>query len=356
MDQLLDSRSISDKDEVSEYEQELPDLQDARKYNVALRLSLITSIISAILVLGLQGFMYGAINLHRDKFRSRMRYFEMLIFLALFIFAEIYQVAVTWTALATKNVLLLCMLCCFYACLLIYTGVQYREISLLLEVVDKWKTATKATNVATIVLLAITLIVQVLLVWFLLLQSVLWLKFKKIGASIAIKRMYTVFQLHRTVLIFDFFFFLAFTVQFLVIMVSKTNSVEFILTCCMLPLTVVVLVAADFAASRELLWLSSCTVICFVCGCVYVLFKMIRLFTKYTSAYDAALQPGDYFPGRTSLVTFGVITLVFLLLTLVLEVMLMCNYNKGLLPVVSGYYRTVPFKKRQEEVEPILID
>lgn len=337
-------------------------LKDA-KYRTALLSFLVVSIASALLVIGLEGFMFGALTVHRRRFSSQQRYFEISIFLALFIFAAIYQCIITVVGLVTKNMLLLSMLCIFYICMLIYTGIQYQEISRRVNLVGDpgWDNAIFATNVATIIVLAVTLLCQVLLIYFVLWRGVQWFRFKKIGASFEIKRLYSYFQVHRSLLLFDLFFFLGFTVQFIVIMISNRTSIEFILTCVMLPLTVLVLIASDFAASREWYWLTILTILCFLGGVSYVLFKIIRLYTKYTSAYNIAVTPGAYFPGRSSLVSFGVITLAFLCCTIAMEVVMICNYNKGLLPYVSNYFSGKSSKRNEDtiqntETDSIIID
>lgn len=333
------------------YTGETEQVDDDKKYRFLLRVFLAVSVISAALVMGLEAVVYVAINLNRHEFDSDLKYFEILIFLALFIFASVYQVFLTIIALKTKNMMLLLMLCVFYACMLIYTGIQYQEVSLN-EVTNSsskaWRIAANATNIAAMGLLGLTLVVQLALVYFLK-GSVRWFSFKKIGASVEIKKLYMFFQIHRCLLVFDFFFFLAFTVQFIVIMVADETSLEFILTCCMLPLTILVLFISDYAATRELLWLSTFSLACFLGGCVYVLFKTIRLFTKYTSAYNVTVTPGSYFPGRTSLVMFAVITLIFLFLTIGIEVYNVVNYKKGLLPYVNRYYGRLPLAGRSAE-------
>lgn len=342
----------------------IPGKEEDKRYIFGSRVSLAISIISALLVVGLEGFMYGVINVHRHEFPSDSRYMEMSIFLALFIFAGVYQVVVTIIAQHTKNMLLFSLLCLFYATMVVYTGIQYDEMASNLNMMDSaaWRAAAKGTNIAAIGVLGITFVLQVVMIYFVLNRSVQWFKFKKIGASIAIKRMYTVFQIHRSLLIFDFFFFLGFTVQFIVIMVSDKTSKEFILTCCMLPLTLVVLFLADFAATRELLWLSVVTLCCLCGGVVYVLFKTIRLFTKYTSAYNVDLERGAYFPGRTSMVMFAAITLFFLLVTMAFEAWLVWNYNNGLLLSVNTYYSRLPLsgqkldENEKTDAESVLID
>lgn len=318
--------------------------EDSIKYKFRLRIFLTVSILSAVIVMCIEAYMYVTINVNRHDFRSDLKYSELSIFLALFIFASVYQIAITIIGLHTKNMMLLLMLCVFYCCMLVYTGIQYKEISLNKIGRDllRWARAVSITNIVAICILGVTLLIQGILLMFLQ-SSVQWFRFKKIGASFEIKRLYTVFQIHRSLLVFDFFFFLGFTVQFIVIMVGDKSSVEFILTCSVLPLTLLVLFASDYAATREFLWLSILTLLCIIGGAVYVLFKTIRLFTKYTSAYNLTIgQPGSYFPGRTSLVSFSITTLLFLLCTIAAEIVVMCNYGKGLLPFVNAYYHKLP--------------
>lgn len=317
---------------------------DDSKFTRGLRAILAVSIVSALVVMAIEAFMYAAINLNRHDFESDSKYSEISIYLALFIFASVYLVVITVVGLHTKNMIVLSMLCVFYACMLIYTGIQYQELSqngVNFKSRSGWELAVSITNIVAIAVLGVTFLLQALFVY-VLKGSVRWYKFKKIGASFEIKRYYTIFQIHRCLLMFDFFFFLAFTVQFIVIMVNDKTSLEFILTCCMLPLTLLVLFASDYAATREFVWLSICSIICFVAGCVYVLFKIVRLFTRYTSAFDLTVRPGSYFPGRTSLFSFGIITLVFLFSTIAAEILTVYNYNKGLLPLVNTYYGKLP--------------
>lgn len=321
--------------------------EDERKYKHNSRVFLVISVISAALILALEAYMFAVINVHKKRIELLARYSEMSIYLALFIFSGVYQVILTIIGLRTKNMLLLAMLCLFYVAMLIYTGIQYEEVGDLFskDFNHKWATATKATNIATIAVLALTFVLQAGLLVFVLRDNVKWFRFKKIGADVRIRRMYTLFQIHRALLIFDFYFFLGFLVQFIVIMVNNKLSTEFILTVIVLPLTLVVLFLSDLATTREIYVLTVATLLAFACGCAYVMFKMIRLYTKYTSAYDIGIHPGAYFPGRKSLVTFGVITLVFLLATIVFEVVVMINYRKGLYPFVSTYYKWLPRRR-----------
>lgn len=302
--------------------------------------------VSAIIILVLQCYMYAVINIHKQSIDSHQSYAEISIFLSLFIFASVYQVLLTFVGLRTKNMLLLGGLCIFYACMLVYTGIQYEEIGqkVTRALQPEWATPTRATNIATICVIAATLLIQAYLIYFVLRHNVKWFRYKKIGGDPHLKQLYLVFQIHRSLLIFDFFFFLGFTIQFIVIMIADKTSTEFILTVCVLPLTILILVASDIAASREIWPLQVASIMVYLAGCAYVLFKMIRLYTKYTSAYNIGFEPGSYFPGRKSLLTFGVITLILLFATVAVEFWLLFNINRGLLPLVNSYYSWFSYK------------
>ncbi|RCK59443.1 hypothetical protein Cantr_07266 [Candida viswanathii] len=314
-----------------------------KHYRTFSRAFLCISLASAILILLFEAYMYAVINIHRNRFVEG-RYEENSIYFALFIFAAVFQVVITIIALYSRNLLLLVFLMGFYCAMLIYTGIQYNEVGAKISVVlsGSWETATQAMNIATICVIAVTLICQSALLFFGLRRYVSWFIFKKIGASLQLKKMYAIFQIHRSILMFDFFFFTGFTIQFLVIMVRDRSSVEFILTVIVLPLTIVLLYISDISATREFIYGSLLAIALYMCGIAYVLFKIIRLYTKYTSAYSLAINPGDYFMGRKSLLTFGIITLVLLVATIVLEIMVIINFKKGLLPAVSLSYKWIP--------------
>lgn len=327
---------------------------DEKTYRYNARIFLAISILSALLILGFEIYMFAVINLYKTSIVLKSKYGEISIYLALFIFSGLYQIVLTVVGLRTKNMLLLAMLCAFYVAMLIYTGIQYEEVSTVFThaLGFKWRRSVKGTNIAAIVVLGITLITQVALLWFVLRKNVKWFRFKKIGADLKIRRMYSIFQLHRALLIFDFYFFIGFTVQFIVIMIKNKSSVEFILTVCVLPLTLILLFLSDLATTREKLYLTICTLLSFCGGFAYVIFKMIRLYTKYSSAFDIGIKPGSYFPGRKSLMTFGVITLVLLVTTVLFEVLVLLNYGKGLLPLVNTYYKWIPGHRKNNDEEP----
>jgi hypothetical protein len=124
---------------------------------------------------------------------------------------------------------------------------------------------------------------------------------------------------------FDFFFFLGFTVQFLVI-VTNTAEVEFYLTIAAIPVTILILVMAGYWTRRENIIGMIFIILLYLAGSAYFIFKLVRIY-----------QPSHELPYetvRTSLTIFGVLTLILIVLTIVNASVCMANFGKGLRPFI----------------------
>lgn len=114
-------------------------------------------------------------------------------------------------------------------------------------------------------------------------------------------------QIFIALLKFDFFFFVGFTVQFIVIVASTSTygnptagtgrDYEFYLTIVVLPLTIAFLVLAAWCTRREKKLAMGFVVGTLFAALAYFIFKLVRMYQPDSKT--------DYRPARRSLTTFG---------------------------------------------------
>ena len=128
-------------------------------------------------------------------------------------------------------------------------------------------------------------------------------------------------QIYIALLKFDFFFFLGFTVQFLVIVTNIKNS-EFGLTAAAIPITIAILLLAAFFTRREIKLGMMFIIALYLCGLAYFFFKLVRIY-----------QPGfrdNYIAVQRSLTAFAVLTILLIILTIINALICMHNFGSGL--------------------------
>lgn len=136
-------------------------------------------------------------------------------------------------------------------------------------------------------------------------------------------------QIYIALLKFDFFFFLAFTVQFLVV-VENTTKLEQALTAAALVVTFFLLFLAAWWVRREsFAGMISIIIVYFICM-GYFLFKLIRMYVADINRQE------DYKPARKSLTAFAILTILLLICTIVTACLCTHNFNKGLKPHINN--------------------
>jgi len=178
--------------------------------------------------------------------------------------------------------------------------------------------------VATPCVIALGTVLLSLVAWKLY-DEFAWTIYKHISADLRLKKRYLTYQIYIALLKFDFFFFLGFTVQFLVVVRGKTY--EMALTIAALPITILLLFLAAIIVRRENYPAHAFIIFLYFAGMAYFIFKLVRM-------YDSSMAY-EYTPARHSLTTFSVLAILLLVVTIATAVECMRNFNKGLRPHIQ---------------------
>jgi hypothetical protein len=175
----------------------------------------------------------------------------------------VYQLVLVWDGLRLKNTIQIIGLVMYNVGLLVYGAVQMEQIEdvakqLPAEIKQDIWSRTRPYLVAIPAILALGTALLAFAAWKLY-DEFAWTIYKHISADLRMKRRYLTFQIYIALLKFDFFFFLGFTVQFVVIV--ERFTVEFYLTIAAIPVTIAILLAAAFFTRRESLIGTICVIV-----------------------------------------------------------------------------------------------
>ncbi|KAK3074065.1 hypothetical protein LTS18_014323 [Coniosporium uncinatum] len=250
-------------------------------------------------------------------------------YLSLLIFGFIYELALVYDALRLQNTIQVIGLCLYNLGILVYTAIQIDQIQdavnslgRLTRIDDAFWDDVRPFLIAVPCVVALATAIMGFVAWKLY-DEFAWTIYKQISADLRMKRRFLIYQIYIALLKFDFFFFLGFTVQFLVI-VSNTTTLEFYLTIAAMPLTILILLlAALFTRKESTLGMLSIIALYFA-ALAYFLFKLVRMY----NAGEERVQ--DYLPARRMLTTFAVLTILLLVVTIVVAGWCTRNFGHGL--------------------------
>lgn len=289
--------------------------------------------IQAAIILAFESYVFARFQIQLEGKGSTQSYSKTIpTFLTLYIFGFVYELVLVYDALRLKNTIQVIGLCVCDLGLLIYGAVQIDQIQDAVrglrannEIHEGAWEEMRPFLIAIPCIIALGCSLMGFLAWKLY-DEFAWTIYKHISADLRMKRRYLTYQIYIALLKFDFFFFLGFTVQFVVIVTQK--EIEFALTVAAMPVTILILVGAAFFTRRENTPGMIATILLYFGGLAYFLFKLVRM---YSSAREKA-----YMPARRSLTFFAVITIILIIMTIVNACVCTHNFNKGLKPHISS--------------------
>ncbi|KAK3701642.1 hypothetical protein LTR37_015393 [Vermiconidia calcicola] len=283
-------------------------------------------------------------------------------YLAIFIFGFVYQMVLVWDALRLKNTIQVIGICIYNLGMMVYAAVEMdqvkdavRQLGDGVNIDSGTWTYLEPCLIAAPCVIALGTVLLSIIAWKLY-QEFAWTIYKHISADLRLKRRYLTYQVRKdstphlsrihillttwmnqqiyiALLKFDFFFFLGFTVQFLVIVAAGGETYEFALTIAALPITIALLFLAAYLVRRESYLGQAFIIVLYFAGMAYFIFKLIRM-------YDGSALSVEYVPARRPLTTFAVLTLLLLVGTIATAGVCMRNFGKGLRPHIQT--RKVP--------------
>ncbi|ETS63642.1 hypothetical protein PaG_01942 [Moesziomyces aphidis] len=292
----------------------------------ACRLFLLITLAEASINIAIESMLFVRYQFHRkthptpdDDSKSR----ALPVFVIVFSIAHIYQFFLAIDAVINRNTILVIGSIIFNACFLVYSLIQISEIRTVLG--DGVALGSSQTVPVQVLTGAIPIVIALAEISFVVLGWKLWKEFgwqiyKKIGADRSLKRGYLHYQVYVALLKFDFFIFIAYCIQ-LVLVVKQIGSAERWITIISAPFSLLILFFAWYSVRKELKYGMLAFLVGLTGAMVYFVYKLFRIWQLKDTLYKEVYK---------SLTVFSTLSMLLLLITAAMTIQCMINFDRGL--------------------------
>ncbi|RXK35896.1 hypothetical protein M231_06816 [Tremella mesenterica] len=259
------------------------------------------------------------------------------VYLAVFIFAQIFSLLYVFDGLRGRNIVQLCLHLFFNVCILVYSILQIPQTKDALDSApqDACGSYQRCTGphsffnllrklfIVTPIVLGLSTIAFAALIRRLHVQFG-WAVFHLVGASPRMKRMHREYQTLISLLKLLLFFAMAFCIAYLILDTRgiHRNTPEFVLTIIALPVVPILMLACGWALRAENKPIMGLSLGVMIVGLGYFVYKLASMFLPRTSWL--------YVNTRVTLAMFSIFSIIILIVTFIYGCICMSNFGKGL--------------------------
>jgi len=212
------------------------------------------------------------------------------VYLGLFVLGHVWQLLLGFDAVLAKNIIQVLGLCLFNTLFLVYSFIEIIEIKSLV--------AARVVGILIWVIpgmIGLTELVYLSTTYWIY-SEFGWSIYKTFGPNLAVKRAHAWYQYFLCLLKFDYFFFIAFCLQ-LVLLVLDQSHLERWMTVAAVPTAFILLILGYLAVKREQRFLLYFFLLGCVAGAAYFVFKLFRIYERRATDYALVFKSLTLFAG-----------------------------------------------------------